>query len=98
MSNGITFTGSLSLSPYINAQYLYNIWHKWNNPSKSNRIAMIKQVQRRISQYVDSESKTATLFGHKVGSGSQGTSTNSGDSSQRTYFNMTFSGLSVKQK
>tara|TARA_B100000674_G_scaffold390100_1_gene333925 strand:+ start:517 stop:771 length:255 start_codon:yes stop_codon:yes gene_type:complete len=64
----------------------------------SSRIAMIKQVQRRISQYIDNESKTATLFGHKVGSGSQGAGTNSGDSSQRTYFNMTFSGLSVKQK
>ena len=46
----------------------------------------------------DSDSKTATLFGHKSGRSIQNVSSNSGDSSQRTYFNMTFSGLSVKQK
>ena len=64
----------------------------------SSRVAMMKHVQRRIGQYVDSESKTATLFGHKTGSNIQNVGSNSGDSSQRTYFNMTFSGLSVKQK
>lgn len=64
----------------------------------SSRVAMMKHVQRRIGQYVDAESKTATLFGHKTGSNIQNVGSNSGDSSQRTYFNMTFSGLSVKQK
>jgi hypothetical protein len=64
----------------------------------SSRVAMMKHVQRRLSQFVDSESKTSTLFGHKVGNTNQSVGSNSGDSSQRTYFNMTFSGLSVKQK
>ena len=64
----------------------------------SSRVAMMKHVQRRLAHYVDSESKTPTLFGHKVGSSIQNVGSNSGDSSQRTYFNMTFSGLSVKQK
>jgi len=64
----------------------------------SSRVAMMKHVQRRIAQYVDNDSKTATLFGHKSGRTIQNVSSNSGDSSQRTYFNMTFSGLSVKQK
>ena len=60
----------------------------------SSRVAMMKHVQRRIAQYVDNDSKTATLSGRSI----QNVSSNSGDSSQRTYFNMTFSGLSVKQK
>jgi hypothetical protein len=64
----------------------------------SSRVAMMKHVQRRLSQYVDSESNTPTLFGNKVGNTIQNVGSNSGDSSQRTYFNMTFSGLSVKQK
>ena len=62
----------------------------------SSRVAMMKHVQRRIAHY-DNGSKTATLFGHKSGRDIS-VSSNSGDSSQRTYFNMTFSGLSVDQK
>lgn len=64
----------------------------------SSRVAMMKHVQRRLAHYHNGESKNATHFGHKVGNTTQGVSSNSGDSSQRTYFNMTFSGLSVTQK
>lgn len=64
----------------------------------SSRVAMMKHVQRRLGQYVDAESKAPTLFGNKVGGTNQNVGSNSGDSSQRTYFNMTFSGLPVKQK
>ena len=64
----------------------------------SSKVALMKHVQRRLGQYVDADCKRAILIGHKSGRNIQNVSSGSGDSSQRTYFNMTFSGLSVKQK